>query len=91
MLLTVTFGTGALDDMVWPESAKQPTDPADATRVRAAVQAGVIQGFFSETLITLEGIKIEDRIKVLSSTGLQSQSTSTGPNTITLSISVVQD
>jgi hypothetical protein len=91
MPLRVTFDTGALDDMLWPERAKQPTDPADATRVRAAVQAGVIQGFFSETLVTLEGIKNEDRVDVLGSTQLQSQSTSNGPNTTTLSISVVQD
>jgi hypothetical protein len=91
MPLKVTFDTGALDDMLWPESAKQPTDPADATRVRAAVQAGVIQGFFSETLVTLEGIQRKDRVDVLSSTQLQSQSTSNSPNTITLSISVVRD
>jgi hypothetical protein len=91
MPLRVTFDTGALDDMLWPESAKQPTDPADATRVRAAVQAGVIQGFFSETLVTLEGIKNKDRVDVLGSTRIQSQSTSNGPNTITLSISVLQD
>jgi len=91
MPLRVTFDTGALDDMLWPESAKQPTDPADATWVRAAVQAGVIQGFFSENLVTLEGIKNKDRVDVLGSTRLQSQSTSTGPNSITLSISLVQD
>ena len=54
MPLTVTFDTNALNDVLWPDKAQHPTDPADAARVRAAIQAGDIQGFFSETLVTLE-------------------------------------
>ncbi len=91
MPLTVTFDTGVLDDMLWPESAKQPTDPADATRVRAAVQAGVIQGFFSETLITLEGIKNIDRAAILSSSRLVSSLSSESKNSITSNVTFQQD
>jgi hypothetical protein len=91
MPFTATFDTGALDDMLWPESAKQPTDPADATRVRAAVQAGVIQGFFSETLITLEGIKNIDRAAVLSSSQLVTSSSSESENSITINVAFQQD
>ena len=91
MPLTVTFDTGALDDVVWPQSAKQPTDPADAARVRAAVESGAIQGFFSETLITLEGIQRKDRIDVLGSARLERDSWSPAPNVITTSLSFRQD
>jgi hypothetical protein len=91
MALTVTFDTGALDDVVWPQSAKQPTDPAQAARVRAAVVSGGIKGFFSETLITLEGIKREDRIDVLGSARLERDSWSPAPNVITTSLSFRQD
>lgn len=91
MPLTVTFDTNALNDVLWPDKAQHPTDPADAARVRAAIQAGDIQGFFSETLVTLEGIQKKDRPAVVGSTRLQSESTFTDKNTITISISIVQD
>ncbi len=91
MPLTVTFDTNALNDVLWPDKAQHPTDPADAARVRAAIQAGDIQGFFSETLVTLEGIQKKDRRAVVGSTRLQSESASTDNNTITISIGVVQD
>lgn len=91
MPLTVTFDTGALDDVLWPQSAKQPTNPADAGRIRAAVELGAIQGFFSETLITLEGIQNKDRNDVLGSARLDQEILSTAPNTMTISLSFQQD
>jgi hypothetical protein len=91
MPLTVTFDTGALNDVLWPETSQAPTDPADAARVRAAIEAGDIQGFFSVTLVTIEGIQRKDRAAVVGSTRLESESTSTGKNAITISIKAVQD
>ena len=63
----------------------------EGTKVRAAIRAGVIRGFFPETIVTLEGVQRKDRPDVFSSTRLQSDSTSTDENTITISIGVVQD
>jgi hypothetical protein len=68
MPLRVTFDTNTLADVVSPEASQQPTNPADAARVRAAIQLGKIQGFFSETLVSLEGVQTKDRAAVFGST-----------------------
>ena len=91
MPLTVTFDTNALADVVSPETSQHPTNPADAARVRAAVQAGSIRGFFSETLVTIEGIETKDRRAVLSSSRLVSSSSSENKNSITLKLAFQQD
>ena len=52
---------------------------------------GIIRGFFSETIVTLEGVQRKDRPAVFGSTRPQSETTSTDENTITMSIGVVQD
>jgi hypothetical protein len=92
MPLTVTFDTNALNDVVFPETSQRgASGTANGTKVRAAVQAGVIQGFFSETLVTLEGIQRKDRAEVVGSTGLESSTACTGENTIQMSFNVVQD
>jgi hypothetical protein len=91
MPLTVTFDTNALADVISPETSQHPTDPADATWVRGAVLAGSIRGFFSETLITIEGIKTKDRAAVLSSARLVSSSSSDSENSITIKVAFQQD
>jgi hypothetical protein len=91
MSLTVTFDTGALNDVLRPDRPQSPTEPASAARVRAAVELGTIRGFFSETLITLEGIRGDDRIDVLGSARLERHSWSPAPNSITISLSFRQD
>jgi hypothetical protein len=65
---TVTFDTNTLADVISLETSQHPSDPADAARVRAAIQSGKIQGVFCETLITLEGIKNAGRSAVFGST-----------------------
>jgi hypothetical protein len=91
MPLMVAFDTGALDDVVWPQSAKDPTDPADAARVRAAVESGAIKGFFGESLITLEGIQKKDRIDVLGSARFERDSWSPTTDVITTTLAFAQD
>ena len=59
--------------------------------MRAAIEAGRIQGFFCETLVTLEGIQRKDRGDVLGSTRFENRTACTGENTIQISISVVQN
>jgi hypothetical protein len=67
MPLTVTFDTNTLASVVSPETAQRGTGTSGAT-VRTAIQAGHIQGFFSETVVTLEGITNADRSAVFGST-----------------------
>ena len=66
--LRVTFDTNTLADVVAPESSQRSNGAADGAKVRSAIRAGIVQGFFCETMITLEGIKNVDRTTVFGST-----------------------
>ena len=85
MPLTVTFDTNTLASVVSPESGQRETGVSEAA-VRAAIEAGRIHGFFSETLVTLEGVEKKDRADVLGKTRLVSGSSSSGKNQITLTV-----
>ena len=75
MPLTVTFDTNTLESVVSPDAAQSraghDTGPSGAA-VRAAIQAGRLQGFFSETHITTEGINSDDRKDILYQTRIAS-------------------
>lgn len=73
--LTVTFDSNTLDAVVFPRSAQRENGPFGAI-VRDAIQDGRIRGFFSETIITLEGIEREDRAAVLGETQVVVEATS---------------
>ena len=64
----MTFDTNTLADVVAPESSQRSNGAADGAKVRSAIRAGIVQGFFCETMITLEGIKNVDRTTVFGST-----------------------
>jgi hypothetical protein len=70
-----------------------PKDPRqlEYIKIRDSLAAGSLRGYFSETLVTLEAIENKDRIGVLGSTRLETQTRATGENTITVSISVQQN
>lgn len=68
--MRVTFDTNTLEKATRPErSARDPLQP-DYLKVHEAVVAGRINGFFSETIISLEGIRKVDRAAVLGNTTL---------------------
>ena len=77
--MRVTFDTNALDPAARPE--RFPKDPAQPNyfKVKQAIVDGRIQGFFSETIISLEGIQKDDRVAVFGSTAI---SISEGPASI---------
>ena len=77
--MRVTFDTNTLDPAVRPE--RFPKDPAQPNyfKVKQAIVSGIIQGFFSETIISLEGIQKDDRAAVFGSTAI---SISEGPASI---------
>lgn len=85
--LTVTFDTNTLASVVAPETAQRGTSES-GTIVATAMPAGRIRGFFSETVITFEGIKNVDRADVLGRTRMVSDASSTGKNNITLTVGV---
>lgn len=85
MPLTVTFDTNTLASVVSPQTAQRDTGASGAA-VRTAIEAGYIQGFFSETVVTLEGIVKTDRADVLGRTRVVSGSSSNGKNQITLTV-----
>jgi hypothetical protein len=64
--MRVTFDTNALNDVISPETSQRgASGTANGIKVRAAVvEAGRVQGFFCETLVTLEGIQKRDRSDV---------------------------
>jgi hypothetical protein len=65
----VTFDTNALNDVIAPKTSQRGAlGTASGKKVRAAIEADHVQGFFCKTLITLEGIKNADRIAVFGST-----------------------
>jgi hypothetical protein len=65
----VTFDTNALSDVIAPETSQRGAlGTASGKKVRAAIEADHVQGFFCETLITLEGVKNADRSAVFAST-----------------------
>lgn len=75
MPLRVTFDTNALELACRPERfPKDPRQPGLA-RVRDALVAGQIAGYYSVTMLTIEGIKKVDRAEVYAGTRLTEQPT----------------
>jgi hypothetical protein len=71
--MRVTFDTNTLEKATRPErSVKDPLHPEYVT-VHQAVTDGRIAGFFSETIISLEGIQKTDRSAVLGGTTMSQQ------------------
>ena len=91
MPITVTFDTGPLATVVSPETSQFANGNAHGQKIRAALEAGAIQGFFSETLVTLEGIQVIDRVGVFGSTRIETTFSSNAPHTININLAVKQD
>jgi hypothetical protein len=89
--LRVTFDSNAYRQVVDPSRARRDATLEDLTEINAALRDRRVRGYFSETVITLEGIENKDRIDVLGSTRLESETRITGTNKITISINVRQD
>lgn len=71
--MRVTFDTNTLEKAARPERCARDLLHPDYLKVHQAIVAGKIDGFFSETIINLEGIQKADRSAVLGST-MMSQS-----------------
>jgi hypothetical protein len=78
--ISVTFDTCSLDQIL----KNRPNGP----KVRDAIEAGLVRGFYCETLVTLEGVPRKERSQVLGRTRPVSRSSSTGKNTINITVGI---
>ncbi len=74
MVLRVTFDTNVLDLACRPERFPKDTRQPHLQKVREALAAGTIEGFYSVTMLTIEGIMRKDRASVFAGTQTDSQS-----------------
>lgn len=80
--MRVTFDTNTIEKAASPERCDRDPLHPDYVKVHQAVVDGRIEGFFSETIITLEGIQKADRAAVLGSTTMtQSEQITEHPET----------
>ncbi|GEQ99217.1 hypothetical protein JCM17844_28540 [Iodidimonas gelatinilytica] len=79
-MISVTFDTNALDKACRPERFPKDSNQAVYQKVHDALKAGNMAGYYSVTMLTIEGIQNADRAKVFSGTKL---TTSTSEETIT--------
>jgi hypothetical protein len=86
--LKVTFDTSTLSGVVDPdeEPGAGAADQAAYQAVHMAVKTGLIQGFFSEAVVTLDAIGRKAKAEVLGATRFVSETKSTGPNRITITV-----
>ena len=74
MTLRVTFDTNVLDLACRPERFPKDNRQPQLQKVYDALAARTIQGFYSVTMLTIEGIMRKDRAKVFAQTKLKQKS-----------------
>lgn len=73
MALRVTFDTNVLDLACRPERFPKDARQPQLQKVRDALLAKSIQGFYSVTMLTIEGIMRKDRARVFAGTTLKQE------------------
>jgi hypothetical protein len=71
MPLRVTFDSNVLDYACRPERYPKDVRQPRLQKVRDALSAGIIAGFYSITMLTIEGIMCKDRAEVFESTTIR--------------------
>jgi ribosomal protein L30 len=88
--LRVTFDTNTFDKVVRPCVYAKDSDFPIFLAVHNALKRGDIVGFISETIITYEGIKKDDRATVFGSTELQRESRQLSDDIIEITLKAEQ-
>jgi hypothetical protein len=88
--MKVTFDTNTCDKAARPHIYAKDPDHGDFVKVHEAVKDGRIKGFLCDAIVTLEGIKMDDRAEVFGSTTLASRMTQEGPETIHVNLKTEQ-
>jgi hypothetical protein len=82
----VTFDTNVLEGVIDPAHCAGAADHAACVVINTALQAGAIQGFFSEACVVLDALGKSDKIDVVGSARIATGSQVTEDGTIVLSI-----
>lgn len=93
--MRVTFDTNTLDRAVRPARFSKDPRQSEYLKVHEALRTHAIEGFFCETLVTLEGIQNKDRAAVFESTTIRQHRTdefdaALSQNTVNLTLIVEQ-
>ena len=88
--MLVTFDTNVFDKAVRPAIYSKDPDFREMTIVHQALKDARIQGFISETTITLEGIGRDDRATVFGSTHARSSVAQTAEDTFAITLTTEQ-
>jgi hypothetical protein len=88
--MRVTFDTNVFDKVTRPST--YPNDPhrQEMIIIHEALKQGRLQGFISDTVITLEGIGTDDRAIVFGSTGPRSSMAQTSDDIFTITMRTEQ-
>jgi hypothetical protein len=84
--IKVTFDTNTVSGVVDPDQQFGAADHAAYQAVHVAVEMGQIRGFFTEALVTLDAIGRKAKAEVLGAARFVSETASTGPNQITITL-----
>ena len=84
--LKVTFDTNTLKGAVTPDLCTSEPDHAAYVAVHEALKSGQITGYFSEAVFALDALGRQDKVDVVGGARIESQSYTTGPSAITISI-----
>lgn len=90
MPLKVTFDTNTFDKAARPPIYARDSGHQEFLGVHDALRCGKILGFICDTAITLEGIGVDKRAKVLGNTQTRSSFAQTSEDTFTITITPLQ-
>jgi hypothetical protein len=85
-MIKVTFDTNTFDKAARPHVYVKDPDHGRFVKVHEAVKDGRIAGFLCDAIVTLEGIKVDDRAEVFGSTTLAKHIAEEGPETIRVNL-----
>lgn len=88
--MRVTFDTNTIDRVTRPARFSRDPRQSEYTKVYQGLLSRQIDGFFCETMVTLEGIQNNDRVAVFGSTHTQMRRTQIGEHKFQLDITVEQ-
>jgi hypothetical protein len=89
-MIKVTFDTNTFDKAVRPQVYAKDPNHGRFVIIHEAIKDGRIAGFLCDAIVTLEGIKIDDRAEVFGSTTLTSKIAEEGPETIRVDLRTEQ-
>jgi hypothetical protein len=88
--LRVTFDTNTFDKVSRPSVYPNDAAHADMVEIHEALRRGDVQGFVSDTALTLEGIGVDHRATVFGGTIARSSMAQTSDDTFTITITPEQ-